>query len=558
MLPYSQANRLMRVTSPLGPDVLLLSGFRGREALSELFCFQLDLLTKRPFSAPFDKMLGQPLGVHISLPNGLERSFHGMVGRFTQSGQDDTFTHYQADLLPKPWLTTRRVRSRTFQQKSVPEILEEVLTGFDFSPELVGDYPSRDYTVQYHESDFAFASRLMEEEGIGYFFRHENDRHVMVLFDNSLQLADLPEASTVVYDEVTDGVRDDVRVTSWHKSQEICSSESTFWDHSFELPDQHLDATQTVPATAKIGQVEHHLPGSDEKLEHYEYPGGYARWFDGVDPGGTARPDDPPKTFEQNTRIAGIRMQEQTAAAFDIRGESNCLHFCPGLKFSLTRHFDGNDKYLLCSVEHDAKLSSGFRSDDAAPVLEYSNRFGCLPESLPYRPERRTPRPVIHGVQTATVVGPEDNELFIDKYGRVKVQFHWDREGQLDGNSSCWIRVSQVWAGATWGAFFWPRVGHEVVVAFAEGDPDQPVILGSVYNAKNMPPVNLPDEKMVGGIKSKIFQGDPSKNFNAICIHDSPGKEYVQIHSEKNEVSNSETNKLHYVNGAQITLCGSF
>ena len=558
MFPYSQANRLMKVTTALGPDLLVLSSFRGREALSELFHFELELLAKRPFSAPFDKMLGQPVGVHIELPTGLTRVFHGMIARFTQTRQDDTFTHYRAELVPKPWLLTRRTACRVFQQKSVPEILQEVLVGFEFSVELTVDYPRRDYTVQYNETDFAFISRLMEEEGIGYFFRHEDDRHEMVLFDNSLQLADLAEESTVVYEEISDGIRDDVRITSWSKSQQICSSEATLWDHSFELPDQHLDATQNVPSTAKIGQVEHRLPGSDEKLEHYEYPGGYARWFDGVDPGGTARPDDPSKTFEQNDRIVGIRMQEKSAAAFDIRGESNCLHFCPGFKFSLIRHFDANDKYLLCSVEHDARLSSGFRSEDTAPVLEYTNRFECLPDSLPYRPVRRTPRPVIHGVQTATVVGPEDNELFVDKYGRIKVQFHWDREGKNDGNSSCWVRVSQVWAGPTWGAFFWPRVGHEVVVAFAEGDPDQPLIVGSVYNAKNMPPVDLPSEKMIGGIKSKIFEGDPAKNFNAICFHDSPGTEYVQIHSEKNEVSNSETNKFHYVNGAQVTLCGSF
>ena len=557
MLPYSQANRLMKATTPLGPDLLVLCGFRGREALSELFHFQLDLLAKRPFSAPFDKMLGQPIGVHIELPNGLARLFHGMVSRFTETQQDDTFTHYQAELVPKSWLMTRRLGSRTFQQKSVPEILQEVLRGFEFSLELTGDYPRRDYTVQYNETDFAFASRLMEEEGIGYFFRHEEDRHEMVLFDNSLQLADLPVDSTVVYEQVTDGVRDDVRVTSWSKSQQTCSSEMTLWDHSFELPDQHLDATQAAPSTAKIGQAEHQLPGSDEKLEQYEYPGGYARWFDGVDPGGTARPDDPPKTFEQNERIAGIRMQEQAAAAFDIEGESNCLQFCPGFKFSLTRHFDANDKYLLGSVEHDARLSAGFRSDDAVPELEYSNRFDCLPESLPYRPRRHTPRPVIHGVQTATVVGPEDSELFVDKYGRVKVQFHWDREGKKDGNSSCWVRVSQVWAGPTWGAFFWPRVGHEVVVTFAEGDPDQPLIIGSVYNAQNMPPVELPDDKMIGGIKSKVFEGDPAKNFNAVLFHDAPGAEFVHVHSEKNELSNSETNKLHCVNGAQVTFCGS-
>jgi type VI secretion system secreted protein VgrG len=558
MLSYSQTNRLMKVTSPLGPNVLLVNSFRGREAVSELYHFTLELLVKRPLSASFDKLLGQPLGVEIALPNRLTRKFHGIVSCFTQTGQDDTFNQYEAELVPKPWLMTRRAGSRIFQQKNVAEILSELLVDFEHSLELSVEYPRRNFTVQYNETDFDFACRLMEEEGIGYFFRHEDDRHEMVLFDNSLQLSELPTAKSVVYEQVSEGIRDDVRVTGWKKSQVICSSATTLWDHTFQLPGQHLDSTQAVSSSAEIGQVEHHLPGSDARLEHYEYPGGYARWFDGVNPGGAARPEDPPRTFEQNERIATVRMQERTAAAFDITGESNCLPFCPGFKFSLERHFDSNDKYLLCSVEHEARLASGYRSDDQAPQLEYSNRFSCLPDSLPFRPVRNTRQPIIHGVQTATVVGPEDSELFIDKYGRVKIQFHWDREGTQDGNSSCWVRVSQIWAGATWGAFFWPRVGHEVVVAFEGGNPDQPLIVGSVYNAKNMPPVDLPNEKMVGGIKSKIFSGDPSKNFNAICIHDSPGTEYVQIHSEKNEVSNSETNKFHFVSGAHVTLCGSF
>ena len=558
MLPYSQYNRLMHITTPLGPDRLLLSAFCGREALSELFRFRLDLLAARPLPVPFEEILGQPAGIHVGLPNGLSRPFHGIISRFVQEQQDDTFTHYRAELVPKPWLLTRRTNSRVFQRRSVPEILQAILQEFDFSLQLAAEYPRRDYTVQYDETDFDFISRLMEEEGIGYFFRYEDDRHEMVIFDNSRQLADLPGGTPLIYETVTDGIREDTRITSWSKSQEICSSEVVVRDYSFELPEQHLDASRKTPSSVQIAQIEHQLPGSEMTMEHYEFPGGYARWFDGVDPGGADQSDDPPRTFEQKERIASVRMEEKTAAAFHIEGEGNSLQLSPGLKFTLTRHFDADDKYLIRSVEHEARLSSGFRSSDASPGLSYSNCFTCLPESVPYRPPRSTPRPAIPGVQTATVVGPDENELFVDKYGRVKVRFHWDRDLEENQAGSCWIRVAQVWAGPTWGAFFWPRVGNEVVVTFVDGDPDQPLIVGSVYNAKNMPPVDLPDEKMVGGIKSKIFDGDPSTQFNALYFHDSPGTEYVHVHSEKNEMSNSEHNKLHYVAGAQVTFCGGF
>ena len=249
-------------------------------------------------------------------------------------------------------------------------------------------------------------------------------------------------------------------------------------------------------------------------------------------------------------------MQEHAAAALQITGESNCLQFEPGSKFSLVRHFDANGKYLLTSVDHSARLSAGFRSGDSAASLEYSNQFCCLPEQLPYRPGRITPRPVVHGVQTATVVGPKDSELFVDKYGRIKVQFHWDRDSQWNAASSCWIRVAQIWAGPAWGAFFWPRVGHEVVVTFVEGDPDQPLIIGSVYNAKNMPPVELPEHKTIAGIKSKIFEGDQSVKFNAIYIHDAPGKEYIQMHSETAEVQNCESSRFKLVPQAEFSFHG--
>ena len=203
------------------------------------------------------------------------------------------------------------------------------------------------------------------------------------------------------------------------------------------------------------------------------------------------------------------------------------------------------------------KLPGAYRSGSDNDSIEYENRFTCVPAEVPFRPQRTTPRPQIAGMQTATVVGPEGEQIFCDKYGRIKVQFHWDREGQNDSGSSCWIRVGQIWAGKRWVASFVPRVGHEVVVVFEDGDPDQPIVMGSVYNAVNMPPFMLPDNKMIAGIKSCSVNGEPSQNSNGIIFHDELGNEHVQIHSERAEMHNSEVARLERTGGSHTVLVGS-
>jgi hypothetical protein len=227
-----------------------------------------------------------------------------------------------------------------------------------------------------------------------------------------------------------------------------------------------------------------------------------------------------------------------------IEGKSDCAQFTAGNKFTLERHFDADASYLLTRVEHEA-TDEGYRSDHySADQFTYENSFTCIPETLRYRPQRVTRVPVIEGAQTATVVGPPGEEIWVDKYGRVKVQFHWDRKGKMNADSSCWLRVAQVWAGNGWGSFFWPRIGHEVVVVFEEGDPDQPLIIGSVYNADNMPWYTLPINKQLGGIKSESVRGTAKKNYNAIVFNDEKGKEHISIHSEHNLSLNSEFDKM--------------
>lgn len=557
MAGYTQQNRPLRVTTPLGLDVLLARGLSGTEALSELFAFRLDLIADKYVKIPFERLLGQSVTAEISHPTGVTRAINGIVRHFTQGESDELFTSYEAELAPRIWLLTQRINSRTFQQLSVPEILAKVLHGFKFSLELSGVYEPRDFCVQYRESDFAFISRLMEEEGISYYFRHQSDSHELVLTDATANLPDVADPATVIYEQVRGAIKENARIFAWKKSQQICPGKYTLWDHEFELPGKNFEATHHVPATLQVGKVTHQLPGTDQSLEVYAYPGEFAKRFDGVDPGGGDRSADLANIYTANKRTVGIRMQAGSSDAVTVAAASNCLNFLPGGKFTLQRHGDGDGSYLLTRVEHSVKQPNVFRSGKDGESLEYENRFQCVPASLPFRPQRTTPRPQIVGMQTATVVGPAGEQIFCDKYGRIKVQFHWDREGQNDAGSSCWIRVGQIWAGKRWGASFVPRVGHEVIVIFEDGDPDQPIVIGSVYNAANMPPFLLPDQKMVAGIKSCSVNGEPSKNFNGLVFHDELGNEHVQLHSERSEIHNSEAGRRERIQGSHVRMVGS-
>jgi type VI secretion system secreted protein VgrG len=541
---YSQTDRPLKITTPLGPDILLLREFKGHEEISRLFGFHVDMVADQKDEVRFDQIIGQSVTVELRLMDDSKRYFNGIVNRFSQGPRDENFVHFRAEIVPKFWLLTKKVRSRVFQHLTVPDILKQVLVGFDVSYDVTGTYYQRDYCVQYRESDFDFASRLMEEEGIYYFFNHSDGNHQMMVSDNTSKHPTVPGQSTVIYEELSADVRTDMRVIAWEKIQELRSGEYTLWDHTFELPTNHLEAKEKTIVAVPVGKVVHKLNLANDTLEIYDYPGRYAQRFDGIDPSGADRPSDIAHTFEDRTRTVRLRMEQEEVLGIRIEGKSDCGQFTAGHKFTLERHFDADAGYLLTRVEHEARDES-YRSDH--PETEshsYENRFTCIPEALRYRPQRETPVPVISGMQTATVVGPAGEEIWVDKYGRVKVQFHWDREGKMDANSSCWIRVAQVWAGKGWGAFFWPRIGHEVVVIFEEGDPDQPLIVGSVYNHDNMPWYSLPKNKQLAGIKSASVSGTAHQNYNGIVFNDEPGKEHLSIHSEHNLSLNSEMNKM--------------
>ncbi len=294
------------------------------------------------------------------------------------------------------------------------------------------------------------------------------------------------------------------------------------------------------------GKSSHKLKlSANSKLELYDYPGAYAQRFDGIQPGGGDRPSDLQKIFQDNARTAQLRMEEQAAASVLVHAASNCRQVVSGHKFTLERHFDGDGSWVVYQVEHAASDAADLRSGGGG--FTYQNHFTCFPAALPFRPPRVTPIPTVRGTQTAVVVGPPGEEIFTDKYSRIKVQFHWDREGKNNSDSSCWVRVATPWAGKQWGAIHIPRIGQEVVVDFLEGDMDQPIVIGSVYNAECMPPYALPANKTQSGIKSRSSLGGNAANFNEIRFEDKKGHEQLFIHAEKNQDIEVENNETHWV-----------
>jgi type VI secretion system secreted protein VgrG len=548
MAKYTQDNRLLSVTTPLGKDVLLLEGYSGTEEISRLFRFELEMLAQSKTAVTFANVLGKAMTVTITLPDATTTYISGICAKLIEGEEavaaqgEDTFIRYRAEIVPSFWLLTRTVRSRIFQRQSVSDILKAVITGFSVSWQLQGTYNPRDYVTQYRESDFAFASRLMEEEGIFYFFKHTSSGHQMIVADTPQAHQTVQTPSTVIFDELGGAAENELRIFSWEKRQELTSAQATLWDFCFEMPDKNLAANTTIKATATAGTVTHQLQvGGNAQFELYDFPGGYAGRVDGVAAGGGDQSSNLQGIFTDNARTVGIRIQQEAVRAVTIGAQSDCRHFVTGSKFTLSEHFNGNGTYLLVKIEHKGFMKGAYTTGGKVK-LDYSNTFLCLTSDTPFRPERLTPRAVIQGTQTAVVVGPQGNEIYTDKYSRIKVQFYWDRIGTDDINSSCWIRVGTPWAGAQWGTIHIPRIGQEVIVAFLEGDPDQPIVVGSVYNAQQMPPYTLPANQTQSGIKSRSTLQGTSDNYNELRFEDKKGSEQIVFHAEKDFIREVENN----------------
>jgi type VI secretion system secreted protein VgrG len=531
MVP-TQANRLIALNTPLGPDALLLRAFSGQEALSRLFSFELDLLATDP-EIKFEDIIGKRVSIRVILGDEEERYFNGFISRFMQTGSDTGLANYRATMVPWLWFLTRTADCRIFQNKKIPNIIQQIFKemGFtDVKTVLKGTYEPRDYCVQYRETDFNFVSRLMEQYGIFYYFEHEEKKHTLVLADDLSAHQPCPKQSSVKWNpHGSDALAEDV-ITSLQWEQSFRSGKYAVTDYNFE-----------TPSTSLMAEVKTQLEvGGNGKFEIYDFPGEYGKKADG-------------------DKIAKIRMEEEEAQHLVISGASTCRVFTAGYRFTLQEYgrkdLDGD--YVLTQVQHFGSVGNTYTTtaNGEAGEGDYTNSFTCIPYKVPYRPQQVTPKPMVQGPQTAVVVGKAGEEIWTDKYGRVKVQFHWDRYGKKNEDSSCWVRVSQNWAGKQWGAMFLPRIGQEVIVEFIEGDPDQPIITGRVYNAEQLVPYPLPAEQTKSTIKSNSSKGGGGSN--EIRFEDKKGGEEIYLHGQKDWTIAIENDKNQIVGHDETLSVGN-
>jgi type VI secretion system secreted protein VgrG len=523
--------RVFELVTPLGKDVLFFRAMRGSEQLGRLSHFELSTLSSNG-DIRLGDLLGKNVTVRVELRGGGFRFFNGFVTSFGQEGTVGRFFHYRLTVEPWLWFLTRTTDCRIFQDKTAPEIIKEIFAEHPvaaFEDLLTGKHPKREYCVQYRETDFNFVSRLMEEEGIYYFFDHQDGRHALKMVDSISGHKVLQNRASITFIPPGNAVRDDDEfIHAWTFSQSIKSGVVALDDYDFIKPRADLGVKAQI--------IEKH---DNAEFEVFDWPGEYHETDDG----------------EQYARA---RIEELHSEFDRAEAECNVKEIAVGHLFTLANapRRDQEREYLITSARYDLR-DNPFETAPGAPT-GYNCRFTVLHTRQQFRPERVTLEPRMTGPQTAVVMAPPNEEIFCDKFGRIKVLFHWDRQGKKkrDENTSCFLRVAQPWAGTGWGAIFLPRKGQEVLVDFLEGDPDRPIIIGSVYNSDEMPPYKLPDFKTMSTLKSRsTLNGDP-KEFNELRFEDKKGKEQVFIHSQRRMDVRVRQSMFETIGGARNTGIG--
>ena len=509
MSDLTQDQRLISISSPLPKDELLLTSFEGIDRISDLFEFQIEVLSKNHSIKP-DQLIGKIATVTIQ--NKLRPTFNGYISRFVYGEVlADNFRVYRLTMVPWLWFLSKTNNHRIFQDKSTKEIVTQVFKdlGFsDFNFKAVGNTKKREYCVQHNESDLNFVLRLLEEDGIAYYFEQKDDTHVMHIVDAANAYQECAETK-LTYSK---GNQPNAQLTRWEHVHDFRKGKWSLNDYDYANPTK--SQLQTTASTSKFARVKNY--------EHYEFTPYYD--FSGI------------------KDLTVKRIEAEETPLDTIAASSDCSSFYAGGKFKLSKHAVKQEQgaYIITAVRHRVSDNSYLAGANQGQS-EYENEIVCIPEAIHFRPPLTHPKPWMQGPQSATVVGPAGEEIFVDKEGRIKVQFHWDREARGDENSSCYVRVMQPWAGSGWGTSFIPRIGMEVVVSFFDGDPDRPIITGSVYNGDNKPPF---DSKTQSGIRTRSSKGGSTGASNELRFDDNMGAEQIYIHAEKDldtEVENNQT-----------------
>ena len=510
---YIQASRFITIETSLGKDKLLPTMFSGVEHISDLFHFKITALSTDHAIKP-DALIGKEVTITINAKT--KKYFHGYIDRFTVGeSQSHSMREYRMTMVPWLAFLGRTENRRIFQNKTTSEILKTVFDDMNFKDyefKIQGPQSAREYCVQYGESDLAFVSRLLEEEGFSYYFKHANKKHTLVVVDQNGSFEKCCSQG-ITYSR---GTTPDNEINSWEHEYEFHKGTWTLNDYNFKEPNKSQLAESLTQS--KFTNIKNY--------KHYDYPAIH--------------------DLGRSRDIAKIRMEGEEVLMNAIRGTSTCIEFVAGGQFKVDKHESKDERgdYLLLSVGHSASDSSYFPGQNGNS--HYQNDFTAIPANVNYRPPREHAKPVMKGPQSAIVTGPAGEEIYIDEYGRIKVQFPWDRDGKKDENSSCFLRVMQSWAGNQWGASFIPRIGHEVIVTFLDGDPDRPIVTGTVYNGANKP---VYSSKTQSGIKTRSTKGASAENFNELRFEDLKGSEQIFIHAERNldtEVENDETHTVDH------------
>ena len=526
MARFTQDDRLLKVTTPLADDVLLLDHFFGAETVSAPFRFSLRLFSEQD-NLQLKDLMGQGVTVEMGTFDGDPRYFHGCVVSFAHAGSDGGFTFYDMQLGPWTDFLRRRKNCRIFQELKVEDILKEVFA--DYGAAAVHDVRATSkepltMCLQYNETDFQFVSRLMESQGWLYHFDHDDGKHTLIVEKDSTALSPMPLQPDIEFNDSPGADAQDA-IDRFESFRSLVPNKLALKTFDFKNPRD--------PLLVKVDTQ--HQMGQLPTMEWYEHHGPYAY-----------------KEFEEGDDLAQLHLEEAEARSKGFRGSGNCRALTCGHTFKLYHHYLYDGEYLVLSVEHHGS-NNYFERSTGSP---YRNSFTAMRKAVKYRPATTTPRPVMRGPQSATVVGPDGEEIYCDKYGRIKIQFHWDREGQFNDQSSCWVRLAMPWAGSSFGFISIPRIGQEVLVDFLEGDPDLPIVVGSIYNELNYPPWALPANKTQTGILTRSTKGGTSANANALRFEDKKNHEEVWLHAERNQRVEVEVDETHSVGHDRTTTIG--
>lgn len=503
------SERWFSLHTPLGQDVLIPTGVTGYEAVSSLFWFEITAVAKRSSDVSAKELVGKEITLQISRTGCEDRSIHGLVVALSSGAVTQTdYRLYQLTIAPKVWILGRQSDYRVFQELTVEQILAQELKAADVAFKLaLKSRPKRDYCVQYGETHLAFLLRLMAEEGMLFFFEHVLGKHTLVVTDDPKHYAKCADAQVYYRPGSSDS---GICVNTIDRQISLTDSSWAVHDFNFESPD--------------------HLPKGTDKTK--DDPAAQKGWSHHVY--GVTSPDEQGLSNATMTRLARARVLASEAGYEVVRSESGCPTFVPGHKFELREHVDGDAEYVVTEIRHEGRDDAYTASNPDPP--SYQNTVSCIPADRLALRDVPNRKPFVPGPHTATVVGPAGEEIHTDKYGRIRIQFHWDMHGKNNEKSSCFVRVAQSWSGKGWGALFTPRVGMEVVVHFLDGDPDRPLVTGSVYNGDDAPPWSLPDKKEISGWMTRSTPQGAAENANWLYFLDTKGSEQVNVQAEKDFV----------------------